>query len=220
MKKTVLAFLGLMVITMVGAQNTKNLVFDANAEVRNVRGFSAIEISGAIDLYISQGANEGVAVSAASDEVKQHIKAEVTNGTLHIYFDGKGLGWRSWTNTKTKAYVTFKDLKRVEASGACNVITTDPINVSDFKIDFSGASDFKGDIKATNLVISASGASSIKLAGTADKTSIEISGACNIKAYDFKTNVCNAEASGASNVRTNTLPPTSCEVRASDKALT
>ncbi len=182
-------------------QETKNIVFDANAEVRKVGTFSGVEVSGAIDLYLSQGKEEGVAISGSSDEVKQRIRTEVRGTTLHIYFDGKGWNWKSWGNTKSKAYVTFKDLKKVEASGACNVVTTEPIKVSDFKIDFSGASDFKGDVTVTNLTVSASGASNIRINGNADNASIETSGASNLRAYDLKADYCKTEASGASNIR-------------------
>ena len=183
------------------AQTTKNLVYDANAEVRKFSSFSAVEVSGAIDLYLSQGTEEGVAVSAANDEAKRHIKAEVTNGTLHIFFEGKGWNWKSWGNTKSKAYVTFKILKQIEANGACNVIVVEPITLSDLKIDCSGASDFKGQVTITNLVITASGASNIRINGMVEKINIEASGASNIKAYDLQTDICKAEASGAANIR-------------------
>ena len=183
------------------AQNTKNLVYDANAEVRTVSSFSAVEVSGAIDLYLSQGAEEGVAISAANDAARSKIKAEVHNGVLHIFFDGKGWNWKSWSNTKNKAYVTFKTLKRIEANGACNVIVTEPIILNDLKIDCSGASDFRGQVTIANLVITASGASNITVRGKAEKATIEASGASNIKAYDLQTATCNAEASGAANIR-------------------
>jgi len=101
----------------VRAQNEKNIVVDANAEVRNVSGFSAIEISGSIDLFLSQGTEEGVAISASTDDIKQRIKTEVKEGTLHIYFDGKGLNWKLWGNHRMKAYVTFKALKKTGSFG-------------------------------------------------------------------------------------------------------
>ena len=197
-------FIGaIMVVTTLSslAQTTKNLVYDANAEERKVSGFSAVEVSGAIDLYVSQGTEEGVAISAANDEAKSHIKAEVINGTLHIFFDTKGFNWKSWGNTKSKAYVTFKDLKHIEAHGACNIIAVEPIKQNDLKIDCSGASDFRGEVVIVNLVITASGASNINISGKADKTTIEASGASNIKAYNLHTDICNAEASGAANIR-------------------
>ncbi len=183
------------------AQNEKNLVVDANAEIRTVNSFTGIEVSGAVDLFISQGNSEAVAVSASSDEVRSRIKTEVKNGILMIYFDGKGLNWKIWNNNKMKAYVTYKTLNRLEASGACNVKTTDAIRQSDLKIEMSGASDFTGDVAIAKLRLGASGASNIKISGKAENTFVDASGACNIKAYDLKTDFCKVDASGASNVR-------------------
>lgn len=201
MKQLLLVLIITIAVLSTQAQSTKNLVYDANAEARTATNFSAIEVSGAIDLYLSQGTEEGIAISAASDELKCRFRTEVNNGTLHIFFDTKGFNWKTWGNTKSKAYITFKDLKRIEANGACNVIVAEPIKLNDLKIDCSGASDFRGEVTIGNLIISASGASNIRLAGKADKATMEASGASYIKAYDLKTDVCRAEASGAANIR-------------------
>jgi len=200
MKRIVLALVGVLSIPSLQAQNAKNIVYDANAEVRAVSGFTAIEVSGSIDLFISQGTEEGVAVSASNAEIKNHIRTEVSKGTLHISFEG---AWRNWTSTKSKAYITFKELRRLEASGASNITTTDPITVDNFKVECSGASDFKGNLTANNLTVTATGASNIRLTGKAEKLVLEASGACFVRAYDMQTNVCNVVASGASNVRIN-----------------
>ncbi len=183
------------------AQNEKSVVVDANAEVRDVKDYSAIEVSGAIDLFLSQGTEEGVAISASSDEIKQRIKTVVKNGTLQIYFDGKGLNWKIWGNHKMKAYVTFKTLKRLEASGACNVKATSTIKVPDLKLELSGASDFTGDLSVTNLWVDASGASNARISGNAEESKFTASGACNVKAYNLKTIMCKTDASGASNIQ-------------------
>jgi hypothetical protein len=188
-------------ITTVSAQNEKNLVVDANAEVRNLSGFSGIEISGAIDLYLSQGNTEGVAVSAGTDEIRSRIRTEVRQGILHIYFDGKGLNWKIWGNHKMKAYVTYRTLGKLEASGACNIKTTDPVRQDEFKLELSGASDFTGELAVTKCRIEASGASDVKLSGKADNLVLDASGACTIKAYDLQTDMCKVDASGASTIR-------------------
>ena len=201
MKKIILTLI--MGLYMAGsfAQNEKNLVVDANAEVRNISSFTGIEVSGAVDLYISQGNLEAVAVSASSDEIRARIRTEVKNGVLIIFFDGKGLNWKVWNNNKMKAYVTYKTLSKLEASGACNVKTTDPIRQPDLKIEMSGASDFNGEVSVTKLRLEASGASNISVRGKSENTNVDASGACNIKAYDLKTDFCKIDASGASNVR-------------------
>lgn len=200
MKRTGLLFLMCLAVLLGRAQNEKNLVVDANAEVRQASGFSAIEVSDAIDLYISQGRSEAVAISANSDDIKARIKTEVRNGTLHIYFDAKGLNWRKWGNNRMKAYVTYTRLDRLEASGACNVKTTDPIIQPELKLEFSGASDFNGEVRVTRLRVNGSGASVITVFGKADEMKVDVAGACRLKAYDLSTDLCKVDASGASNI--------------------
>jgi hypothetical protein len=68
-------------------------------------------------------------------------------------------------------------------------------------MEFSGASDFSGEINVEKLRLDASGASEIKLYGKATNTSFDANGACNIKAYDLLTDMCKITATGASNVR-------------------
>jgi len=160
-----------------------------------------VEVSGAIDLYLSQGKEEAAAVSASSPEALSRIITEVKNGTLHIYFDGKGWNWKNWNNNKMKAYVTFKDLSRIEASGACNVKSTEAIKVTDLRISLSGASDFSGEVTVANLKLDASGASNFKIKGSAEKMQVDASGACNVRAYELSANYAKIDASGASNVR-------------------
>jgi hypothetical protein len=202
MKKITVLLVLLLSIYTGQAQNDKNLVFDANAEARSVKDFSAVEVSGAIDLYLSQGKEEAVAVSAGNQEAVSRIKTEVRNGKLHIYFDGKGWNWKTWSNNnKMKAYVTFISLHRIEASGACNIKTADMINSDDLKIQLSGASDFTGELKANILKLDGSGASNFKVSGMAEKIDISVSGACEVRAYDLKAEFCKIEASGASSVR-------------------
>ncbi|MCW3087485.1 MAG: hypothetical protein JWQ78_871 [Sediminibacterium sp.] len=201
MKRIVLALVLGFGLAGAYGQNEKNLVVDANAEVRNVTGYNAIEVSGAIDLYISQGTEEGVAISASTEEIRQRIKTEVNGGTLQIYFDGKGLNWKKWGNHKMKAYVTFKSINRLEASGACNVRATETIRQDQLKLELSGASDFTGDLAISKLRIEASGASNTKISGWATDAVINATGACNIRAYDLRTDMCKTDATGASNVR-------------------
>jgi hypothetical protein len=201
MKKVLILFVLSLGLLNSRAQNEKNIVVDANAEVRTITSFNAIEVSGTIDLYLSQGTEEAVAISASSDEIKQRMRTEVRGNTLLIYFDGKGLNWKKWGNHKMKAYVTFKTLKRLEASGACNVRATETIRQDELKMELSGASDFIGDMNVKTLRIDASGASNAKLSGSAEDVNIIASGACNLKAYDLKTVMCKTDASGASHIR-------------------
>ena len=74
------------------------------------------------------------------------------------------------------------------------------INADSLSLDMSGASDFKGDVKVGNLTLELSGASDAKISGAASTVTIQSSGASDVKGYDLVTEVCNAKASGASDI--------------------
>lgn len=175
------------------------LVVDPNAEMRTLNGsFNSIKVSGGIDLYLSQSGSEAIAVSASEEKYKEGIKTIVENNTLRIYFDGdKGWGMK---NRQIKAYVSFKTLELLDASGASDVVVAGKISAAKLILKFSGASDFKGAVAVNSLVLELSGASDVKINGTASVLSIQSSGASDVSAYDLVTDICDANASGASDI--------------------
>jgi hypothetical protein len=179
------------------AQN--DIVVDANASLRTLSGqFDAIKVSGGIDLYLSQSDRPAIAVSASSEDYKEGIKTEIDNGTLKIFYDGE----KSWKkkDRKLRVYVSFSDLKKIDASGACDVLTAGSIASPDLSIHMSGASDFTGQVKVTALKINLSGASDLRISGTAVNVDIISSGASDVKGYELVTDTCTANVSGASDV--------------------
>jgi hypothetical protein len=199
MKKILLILISLLSLKGIIAQQ----VNDPNAEVREAKDFHAIEISNAFDLYLDQGNDEAVAVSASDEKFKENIKVEVANGVLRIWFDGDKKFWKGWNSNKMKlkAYVSFKNLDKIRASGACNINTVSAIKLDNLLVDLSGASDLRGNFQATKLEIKMSGASDIDVSGTVSQIKIDLSGACDFKGYDLATDYCNVSASGASSVK-------------------
>jgi hypothetical protein len=220
MKKILFALL-LLAGFVVNAQENKSIVYDENAQQRKVPSFTAISVSSAIDLYLTQSNKNEVAVSATNDEIRDHIITEVVGGTLIIRLGDRGtwMSWKKWGNYKTKAYVSIKDIDALTASGACNVHLVNTIESPKMRIKLSGASDFKGNIKAGVLIyqltgasdykgeviansidIDGSGASSIELIGKVDDLAIEVSGASDAKLYNLTAKGAILRASGASNI--------------------
>ncbi len=193
-------FLFLFSCIALSASAQKEMIVDPNASVRTISGsFNAIKISGGIDLYLSQSDNEAVAVSASEEKFKEYIKTVVENGTLRIYYDDDRRNW-STRNKKLKAYVSFKNLDKLNASGASDVVVSGTISTSSLEMQLSGASDFRGMVKVSSLKLDLSGASDVTISGTASTVDIESSGASDVKGYDLVTDNCNAKASGASDI--------------------
>ncbi len=177
----------------------KTVINDPNAETRDVKGFHAISVSHAINLFLSQSDEEAVAVSAKDVKYRDHIRTEVKDGVLRIWYDNNGI-WDSG-NKKLKAYVSFKTLDKLTASGASDVVVDGTISSDKLDINLSGASDFKGIVKVNELNMDQSGASDVTIRGSATKLTIEASGASDVKGYDLITDNCNAHASGASDIK-------------------
>ena len=196
MKNLFSLFLSGLIVLAVSAQKTIN---DANAQKRNVSGFHAIEISGGIDLYLSQG-NETVAVSASSTEHRDRIVTKVEDGVLKIWHEPKSGIRIDWGNYKMRAYVSFKDLDYLRASGGSDVNVDGTIKVAKLDLRISGGSDFDGKVDVSDLNAEASGGSDVKISGQAQKIGIDVSGGSDFKGYELSAEYCNVEASGGSDV--------------------
>lgn len=196
MKKIFSAFLLLFLATTVFAQKVVN---DANAEARQVGSFHAVSISHSFKVIITQGGDEGLAVSASDKEDIQHIKTAVENGVLKIWFDDKKKFWPR--NRKLRAYISAKTLDAIKASGASDIDIEGTLNASSMNISLSGASDLSGRMVVNgNLDVNLSGASDITISGSAQAADFDLSGASDVKGYDFSTGTCKVDASGASGV--------------------
>ena len=193
----------------VSAQETKHLVKDANAQQRSVGSFTAIQVSGGIDVYVTQGKESAVAVSAANADMRENILTEVSGNTLHISFKGN---WSSgWKDPKAKAYISIATLQMLDASGASDVNIVGTVKGDDVLVKLSGASDMKGDIQYNNARFVLTGASDSKLTGKVGRIKIQASGASDCKCYDLIADIAEINASGASDVQINVQQEISVE---------
>lgn len=195
--KKLFAMIGLLCFVLtVQAQKVIN---DPNVEPRTLNGtFTGISVSGGIDIYLSSG-NEAVAVSASKPEYRDRIKAEIENGILKIWYESKtGISFSG--NKELKAYVSYRTLKSLEASGGSDVSVDGFIKGTDLVLRVSGGSDFKGAVDVDLLKARLSGGSDIKISGRASSLDVDASGGSDFKGYDLVAETCELEASGACDI--------------------
>jgi hypothetical protein len=187
--------------TLVQAQETIHTVKDANAEKRKVGSFTSIQVDGGIDVYITQGSETGVAVSASSEEYREAIVTEVRGNTLYVAFKYKYAWHNRMANPKAKAYVSVDKLESVNVSGACDLVVAGVLKSDDLKVILSGASNFKGELQLNNAQFSLTGASDCRLTGKAERIKVQASGASSFKGYELNASEADINASGASDVQ-------------------
>jgi len=198
MKKLLFSLATLLSLSVL-AQDTK-VINDANATQRTLNGsFTAISVSSGIDLYLSQANEESIAVSASDQKHLDRLKTEVVNGTLKIYYDNKGVTWKS-ENRKLKAYVSFKTLEKLNASAGSDVTVNGSINADKLDLHVSSGSSLKGAIHAKEIAADVSSGAGISISGRADKLTVEASSGADFKGYDLAVDYCDASASSGAAV--------------------
>src|SRR5215210_2526456 len=116
MQKMILSLYAAFMFVSVSVRS-QNLVYDANAKVRKVDNFEGVSVGSGIKLYLSQGKEQAVAVSAEDAQYVDRILTEVKDGVLKIRVESKMWNNWNWGNKKLKAYVTVTTLNYLNVSG-------------------------------------------------------------------------------------------------------
>lgn len=199
MKKLLFALLTMLSLTAL-AQESK-VINDPNAVVRSLNaGFTAISVSSGIELFLTQGNEESLAVSANDKKYLDRLKTEVVNGTLKIYYDNNGITWKSGEKKNLKAYVSCKTLDKLSASAGSEVNVNGTINSGKFNLEVSSGADFEGRLQVTELLTEVSSGASVTISGKADKLKVAASSGAEFKGYDLTVEYCDAKASSGAGV--------------------
>jgi hypothetical protein len=178
---------------LIGENGSGNVI----RQERHVSSFNAIDVSGAFDVYLSQGSTQSVIVEA-DDNLMNLIKTEVKGNTLEIS-NKEPIGHAK----SLKIYLTVTDLKEIQLSGAVNIQTQTKLKVDDLSIDVSGATDSKMDFDVQKLKVDCSGGSKLHFSGSAIVASFDVSGAVDLFAFDMVTEKMDLGISGAGKAEVN-----------------
>jgi ribosomal protein S6E (S10) len=141
---------------------------------------------------------EAIAVSASEPKYRDKIKTVIENKVLKITYDEKGFSWNIKRNLK--AYVSFKTLNALSASGGSDIKVEGSIKTKELAIEISGGCDFDGKIEVNKLTIDQSGGSDVTISGIAANVIINASGGSDFNGYNLTTDFCSADASGGSDI--------------------
>lgn len=172
---------------------------DANAEVRNVKGFHAIKVSTGIEVLLTQASTEAVAVSATYTEDREHIKTIVENGVLKIYFDNPDWLRRDRKGRRLKAYVSAKDIDGVDLSSGASVKIEGELKTAKLTMDLSSGAMFKGQVDVTEMLnVDQSSGSQANISGKAAGIRIDGSSGSVFNGYDLVAENAEVETSSGS----------------------
>ena len=140
-------------------------------EDREVSAFSAIEVSGLAEVFITQSNSESVKVKVSGMPITDVI-TRVDNGKLIVTTKGFHSG------ESVKVYVNYLQLESIQTDGAAELRGTNTLNAEELTISTSGAGDIKElDIIASKLDVNINGAGNADLTVEVDVVNIIMKGA-------------------------------------------
>ncbi len=178
------------------AQKTIN---DPNVALRTVGAYHSIEVAGGIDLYLSKG-EAAVAVSAKDAETRDHIRTEVKDGVLKIYYDVKEGIKLGFNQKMLRAYVSSPTLRELSVIGGSNAVIDGTLKSDELTIKLIGGSDLHGDVDAGKLKIELVGGSDLSISGKAGQLDIEATGGCDMNGNDLFAEICVVKAVGGCDI--------------------
>lgn len=186
------------------AMSASALIAQEIERKENFTNFNGIAVSSGIDLYLSQSTSEKVMLKG-NESVLEKIKvSKDANGVLKFEFKEGSLGNWTWGNDNAvKAYVSFKTLNNLMASGGSDVVSDGQFNLTSLSIKSSGGSDVKLDLIVKDLKVVTSGGSDISLKGRAEKFSLSASGGSDVNAFGLEAGDLIATTSGGSDAELN-----------------
>ena len=193
--KTELVALVLLLFTLgVMAQNgNKNVI----TQTREVGAFDGLNITGIFKVIFTQGEPQSVKLET-NEILMDKVKTEINGGILTLSTKG------SFINpSKMNVYITAKDLKSLEMSGASKFTATNKINTSKLKVELSGITAAMLSADATTVKCDISGVGKLDLEGSGDQLTADISGTAKLIASKFEVKDAKVDASGVGSATIN-----------------
>lgn len=163
-------------------------------EERSVSSFKNVEVSGGINVYVSQGDIKPVKIEG-DENLLQYIEVSQEGDKL-IVRDRPG--YNLHPTGDMRIYVTAPVYNSIEVSGASDIVGQTKIsNPEDMDLSASGAGDIKMDVDAPKLHAEITGSGNIDLKGQTKEVELELSGAGHAHCYDLLSENTKVNISGA-----------------------
>lgn len=193
LKEISLLILCLTITACVDGQFRKTVYGNGNTVIRERTPLQAsgVKVSTGIDVYLSQGNKPGLAVET-DENLHEYIITEVNNGILNVYTD---------VNIRDaemrKVYITLKEINRISATSAGDIIGESPVETDNLTITASSAGDIKLEVYADEIEANISSSGDVTLTGEAEKLEADLNSAGDLNAYNLRVKEADISVSSA-----------------------
>ena len=160
--------------------------------------FDTLVITGSATFKLVQGGEDSVFIEG-DEEAQGAARLDVEGGVLRVRPSG---AWKFWRSKQLLITVTARELKRIEISGAADVVAADSLTPKQLQVRISGAGSVRFDkLKADKLEVNITGVGNALVAGSADTLQVRISGRGAYLGENLASKWATLSVSGAGDVK-------------------
>ena len=165
-------------------------------EIRDLDGFSGIQVSSGVDVFFSQG--ESFLVKVVADEnLMDIIETEVRGSILVVGVERPGIRRAE----SKKVYVSLPELEHLKISSAGDCVGETPFKCGTLDIDISSAGDLRAELYADRIRLDISSSGDARITGEATDFDASLSSAGDLDAFDLKARNVTVDVSSAGSAK-------------------
>jgi acetamidase/formamidase len=160
----------------------------------SVSDFKNVMASGAIDVYVTQGAVQPVKIET-DENLLQYVEVIQEGDRIEIR---SRPGFNLRPTNGIKAYLTAAVYNKIDVSGACNITGQNKINNTEpLRLEVSGAGDINMELNAPAVTAEVSGAGSVNLKGETKDFKLQLTGAGKGHCFELLSENTKVDIAGA-----------------------
>ncbi|MEO7529805.1 MAG: DUF2807 domain-containing protein [Sediminibacterium sp.] len=160
----------------------QKVVYNENVQKRTISSFHSIETSSGIEVIMSKGDKEELAVSVGNTEYLDLVKTVVEGGVLKISRTSDNWKfWNKYKNWKVTVYVSYVNIDLIKAT--------------------SGGSVTGSDVSFTKLTAHINSGGSISLTGNVESLDVDGNSGGQFRGYSLSVNNCRADVNSGAGVQ-------------------
>lgn len=160
--------------------------------------FSTIKASEGLNVYLTQGNEESIAVEA-DENLHEIILTEIENGILKIHTK-ENIG----RSSAKKIHVSFKEVSNIVSTSGSDVHSTNTISSNELTLKTTSGSDMKLDVNTSYLICKSTSGSDLKLSGKTKNLNAEATSGSDIKAGNLEAESSHVKATSGADITINT----------------
>jgi hypothetical protein len=181
MKRILLPLLLILIGFSSSIAQKEKIVYGDNVTKREISSFHAVETSSGIEVIMSKGDKEELAVSVGNNAYLNEVRTVVENGVLKISRSEDWKFWREWKNWKVKVYVSYTSMDAIKANSGGSV------NITDLSLE--------------KLSVRMSSGGTVTLSGTVASLDVDGSSGAQFRGYSLTAEHCHVEASSGAGIQ-------------------